>query len=127
MHVYHTSHNSIHSTENMREVKVRSSFTSSGSLALAPYEKNNTYYEISNINLGNNSISRLEVVSSLNSFNLAYLQYHYNFGNCPKNYNPKVYFGTIQTVANSWYYDVQTGQTNGLGDLPDTTSKKWQF
>jgi len=96
----------------MREVKVRSSFTASGTLALAPYLKNSTYYENVNINLGSNPISKLEVVSSLNSFDLTYLQYHYNNGNCTSKYNPKVYLGTVQTAALNWNFEVNPSAQN---------------
>ncbi len=112
-----------HSTENMREVKVRSSFTASGTLAIAPYKLVNTYYEIVNINLGSNFISKLEVVSALNSFNLANSEYHFYCDNCIPKYNPKIYLGTVQSASVNWNMDVQKGQTNGLPSLPNEAEK----
>ncbi len=88
--------------------------TSRGFIAISPWNDSAYTYVVGMINLGNNFISKLEIVSALNSFNLAYQIYHYNHQNCPQKYNPKVYLGAIQTTARNWNYDYQTGQTNGL-------------
>ena len=61
------------------------------------------------INMGSNPISNLEVVSSLNLPNTAHYLYHYNYQNSTSRYYPKVYIGTIQTIAKGWIYDRQTG------------------
>ncbi len=74
------------------------------------------------INLGNNSNSKLEIVSSLNSFNLAYYQYHFNDGNCVKKYNLKIYFGTIQSVAHQWNFDTDSSRQNLLGGVEKSGS-----
>ena len=57
------------------------------------------------IGLANNPLANVEVVSSLNAFNLGHYTYHYYSKNCIKKYNPKVYLGTTQTVALYWYSD----------------------
>ncbi|HBD06096.1 MAG TPA: hypothetical protein DCY93_01635 [Firmicutes bacterium] len=93
-----------------------------------PWTNSDCIYTIIQLLLGNNSISNLEIVSSLNSFNLAYFQYHYFYGSCHSKYNPKIYLGTIQTTSYQWNYDGQTGQTNGLPNLPEGGQKSgsWQ-
>jgi len=105
---------SFQTAEHMLSSQVRSSLTSRGLLSFTTYKGNNSLYEISDINLGNNFISSLEVVSSLNLFNLARWQYYIYKVNCIQKYNPKVYFGTIQSVAQQWNYDDSLGLA-GLG------------
>ncbi len=84
-------------------------------------------YDYSTINKGTNPISKLEVVSSLNFFNLGHWEYHFNYQNCTQKYNPKLYLGAIQTASRDWNYDLQTGQTNGLGNLPDGLQKSGSY
>ncbi len=107
----------------MGQVTSRNSQNSRGMFAVSPYRGNVSLYEISNINLGSNFIAKLEIVSALNSFNLTWDQYHFNHNNCTTKYNPKVYLGTIQTASNTWNYDLQKGQTNGLPNLVPETQK----
>jgi len=94
----------------MGKVTIRTSLTSQGYLVLSPWDGNANQYAILAISAGTNSISKLEIVSSLNSFNLARFNYLFNYTICTKKYNPKVYLGAIQTVANMWNYDSQNGQ-----------------
>ncbi len=109
----------------MRDVKVRTSFTSRGLLSLSTYVGNNSQYEIANINLGNNSNSKLEVVSLLNIFNIGHWNYHYNNQNSAKKYNPKLYLSAFQSMAPQWNYDedsarkgeLQGGQKSGSWPL----------
>ena len=61
------------------------------------------------INQGTNPISYLEVVSLLNIPSQAHDMYLYNTGSCLVKYNPKIYLGTIQTIAQGWIYDNQKG------------------
>ncbi len=104
----------------MVSVTIRTSVTSQGFIGLSPWLGDRSIYEFCTINKGNNPLSKIEIVSALNSFNLTWDQYHYNSNNCPQKYNPKVYLGTVQSVALYWLYDWQTGQTNGLQNLvPD--------
>ncbi len=91
----------------MGTVTGRTSQTSRGWLTISPWIENNFTYTISQLDLGNNSISKLEVVSALNSFNLGYDQYHFNYSTCTKKYNPKVYLSAVQSVAYAWNYDQQ--------------------
>ncbi|HBD06395.1 MAG TPA: hypothetical protein DCY93_03180 [Firmicutes bacterium] len=107
----------------MGKVTVRTIRTSGGFLALSPWGGDYGPYDYSAINLGNNFIAKLEIVSSLNSFNISHHLYHFNYINCPEKYNPKVYFGTIQSVSFWWLYDNQTGQTNGLANQDGSPQK----
>lgn len=93
----------------MGQVTVRTSLTSHGFIGLNPWLGGNSPYCVSAINKGNNPITYLEVVSALNSFNLASHLYHYNTVNCPMHYNPKVYLGAVQSVANGWNSDNNMG------------------
>jgi len=93
----------------MGGASVRTGSTTKGILALSPWSYRDCAYALAQINLGNNSISKLEIVSSLNSFNLTRLMYHFNYENCAKKYNPKVYFGTIQTASKNWNNDNNSG------------------
>jgi len=97
----------------MGEIKIRNSLTSRGYLGLNPYIGNLGKYEVANINLGNNPLSKIEIVSALNSFNLAPCQYHYNYYNCLDKYYPKIYLGTIQGVGYHWNYDADSSRPNG--------------
>jgi len=72
-------------------------------------------YAVAQINLGNNPLSKAEIVSALNSFNLTIYLYHYNYPFSTGTYNPKVYLSTIQTTAKNWLYD----NNPGLKDLPN--------
>jgi len=81
-------------------------------MAIAPYKENYSKYEMANINLGNNFISLLEIVSSLNFFNLARANYHYNYPNCLEKYNPKVYIGAVQSAALNWNFDRDLSREN---------------
>jgi len=60
------------------------------------------------INLGNNPISSLEVVSALNSLNIGRTLLHFNAKECNEKYNPKVYLGAVQSASINWNYDLQT-------------------
>ncbi len=93
----------------MGSVNIRTSHTSQGSLTFNPYNGDANQYAVSAINLGSNPLSKLEIVSSLNSFNIARWQYHYNYGVCTKKYNLKVYLGAVQSVAEAWQLDNNTG------------------
>ncbi len=99
----------------MREVKVRSSFTSSGFGAMRPWNDSNYVHAIASINLGSNPLSKLEIVSSLNSFNLSYGMYYYYTDTFTQRYNPKLYLSTIQSVAQIWNQDKENAQKYDSG------------
>ncbi len=101
----------------MGSVTIRNSRTSRGFIALSTWNDSSQIYSLGQINLGTNPNSRLEVVSVLNSFNLAKNLFHFNYPNSTGKFNPKVHFGTIQSIAVRWNYDYQTGQKNGLPNL----------
>ncbi len=56
--------------------------------------------------MGSNSLSKLEVVSSLNCLNIGYYMYHYNTINCTEKYAPKIYINASITVAEGWTWDL---------------------
>ncbi len=91
----------------MESEEVRRSFTSRGFCTFSPWNEVVDLYTIGQINLGNNFNSSLEIVSSLNLFNLGINQYVFSFNNCIEKYNPKVYIGAVQNVAIQWDLDSQ--------------------
>ncbi len=107
----------------MGDATIRTGLTSRGFCALSPYNGDANLYAVSAINLGNNFISKLEIVSALNSFNISTHLYHYNNRNCTKNYNPKVYLSAIQSVSMYWFYDEDSNRTN-LPTLPLSDPEK---
>jgi len=113
-HISLSKHNVV---ENMGKVTIRTGLTSQGFIALSPWKGDNSIYEYSAINLGNNPNSLIEIVSALNSFNLTWDQYHFNAYNCLSKYNPKVYIGAVQSVAFEWNFDNNSGLLN-LPNLP---------
>ena len=76
-----------------------------GFISISPWIESTWTYSISQLNLGGNFIGNLQVVSSLNTFNLGRLMYYYLGRNCTANYYPKVYIGTTQTTSLQWNYD----------------------
>ncbi len=103
----------------MGMVNIRTNFTSRGFLGLCPYTGRLDPRIIGIINLENNFITKLEIVSALNSFNLALAWLQYSETISYQKYNPKVYLGAVQSVARSWNNDDNSGHR----DL----SKKWQL
>jgi len=91
--------------------EVRRILSARGFCGLSPWVDAVNPNSIIQVTLGSNFISSLEIVSALNSLNLAVNQYHYNFGNCLKKYAPKVYLGTVQTTSIQWNLDNQKGLT----------------
>ncbi len=96
----------------MGDVKGITSETSRALYGLSPWNWGSYIYSVTQLNLGSDSISSLEIVSVLNSFNIGTNQYHYNQTNCTQRYNPKVYFGTIQTTAENWNFDYDSAREN---------------
>ncbi len=107
----------------MRDSKVRTAYTSKSIFSFSAYKGNNSKYEAANINLGNNPISLLEIASCLNIFNYGIYSLWYSRAACTTKYNPKVYFGTVQSLAYNWIFDNNLGLKNGLGNLPDGLQK----
>ncbi len=91
----------------MGGANVRTSCTGRGTHFFCPWTNVKHIYSAGQINIGNNSISRLEVVSALNVFNLATYNYHYNQSACTEKFNLKAYLSAIQTIANGWDFDIQ--------------------
>ncbi len=105
-----TSLGAYDQTENMGQVTNRISLTSSGSISMNPWNGDGNMYSPITINVGSNPLTKIEIVSALNSFNLTYAMYEYYTGNRPAKYNPKVYLSAVQSVANRWNFDTQNGQ-----------------
>jgi len=101
----------------MREVKVRSDFTSRGYIGFGSWNHDTYTYSLAQIYLGNNPLSKIEVVSGLNFSNYAVQSWFYSDAYSYSKYNPKLYLGTIQTVASSWLQDDQNDRKN-LPNLP---------
>ena len=59
-------------------------------------------YTLLQLYLGSNPNSKLEVVSMLNIPSQAYNMYYHNLGDRIDKLNPKIYMGTLQTVARGW-------------------------
>ncbi|HBD06023.1 MAG TPA: hypothetical protein DCY93_01250 [Firmicutes bacterium] len=104
-----TSSGSYRAIDNMLSSQARTSCTSQGFIALAPWYGDFNKYEYSAVNLGNNPNSKLEVVSSLNLFNQSSHLYSYDHGTRAEKYNPKVYMSTVQTTSINWIYDANRG------------------
>ncbi|HBD06175.1 MAG TPA: hypothetical protein DCY93_02045 [Firmicutes bacterium] len=97
----------------MLSVEARNSLTSSGLGALRPWDNKKFTYAFAQLNLGSNPISNLEIVSSLNSFNLAYGMYYYGADTYVQKYNPKVYLSAVQSVTKQWNYDPENAEKMG--------------
>ncbi len=95
--------------DQMGGVSVRASFTAKGMCTISPWLDDKYKYCLGMLNLGNNFIGKLEIVSALNSLNLAYCQYHYYYINCAEKYNPKVYLSAVLTYAEFWNSDTNSG------------------
>ncbi len=100
----------------MGQVTNRTGLTSHGFVGLSPWSDSKYTYSVLQINLGSNFIAKLEIVSALNSFNLALQMYHFNYVNCTSKYNPKLYLGAFQTTSENWDLDYQD---------PTKVDQKW--
>ncbi len=76
-------------------------------MSLNPWVNPDCTYVIIQLLMGSNSISKLEIVSALNSFNLAHEMYAYYCYTRTEKYNPKVYLGSVQTTSDDWNLDEQ--------------------
>ncbi len=101
----------------MGQVTNRNNLTSRGTIPLGAWINPNSTYMLLQLILGSNPSSKLEVVSALNSFNISDRMLQYYHASFYEKYNPKIYLGAVQSVAEKWNQDLQTGQTNGLPNL----------
>ncbi len=85
-------------------------------MTVSPWNEQIYKYSAGQLLVGSNPISNIEIVSSLNSFNLAHYMYEFHYPTRLEKHNPKVYLGTIQTVATTWNGDTQD---------PQKTDPKW--
>ncbi len=86
----------------MGSVNIRRGYTSGGYCVLSPWNDAGYSYCILQLNIGYNPISKLEIVSALNSFNLAVAMFYHRYDNRTAKYNPKAYLGAVQTFAGQW-------------------------
>ncbi len=114
----------------MGKVTNRISLTSRGWISFGAWPQEVYTYSLLQINLGNNPNSRLEIVSSLNMLEIGRATYYYDYRYCTEKYNPKVYFGTIQSFVPDWNLDYQNSEkwaSNGTeksGSWPNFYLKK---
>ncbi len=78
-------------------------------MALSPWNDSKYTYAVGMVNLGNNFIDKLEIVSALNSFNISAQMIYYDSRNRTGKYYPKIYFGAFQTASRDWNFDYSPG------------------
>jgi len=93
----------------MGSVTIRNIQTNRGVFAISSWIDGTYASSVIQLILGSNPISKLEVVSALNSFNLARWQYHFNEPVYTKKYNLKVHIGTVQSMAINWNSEYNSG------------------
>ena len=86
---------------------LRYEYTAGGFSSFQPWNETSCAYSILQLYKGYNPLSKLEVVSTLNTLNLGRAMYYYGYDINTKKYNPKVYLGTTQTIAYVWNFDRQ--------------------
>ena len=96
---------------------LRYGYTGRGRLTFSPWDDPLYEYSLGQHQMGSNSLSKLEVVSSLNCLNIGYYMYHYNTINCTEKYAPKIYINASITVAEGWTWD--------LNNYVETTLPNW--
>jgi len=85
-------------------------------MSMNPWINPDCTYVIIQLLIGSNSLSKLEVVSALNSFNLGHEMYAYYCYTRTEKYNPKVYLGAVQSMSTDWNLDEQD---------PTKVDEKW--
>ena len=86
-------------------VPERYNFTARGRNALNPWNDETYKYSITQLYMGSNFNSNLEVVSALNTFNIGRVMYAYEYGTCLERYYAKVYVATPTSISYRWIYD----------------------
>ncbi len=99
----------------MGSVTLRTSQTSKGTHMFTSWSDARCTYSIAMVNLGSNPISKLEIVSALNSANLGDYMFYYNSGYFLSKFNLKYYLGTIQTASVEWNFDYDSARKGELG------------
>ncbi len=79
-------------------------------MTVSPWNDKIYTYTSGQLLVGSNPISKIEIVSSLNSFNIARYMYEFHYPTRLEKHNPKVYLGTVQSVAVTWNGDTQDPQ-----------------
>lgn len=111
----------MHSTsEDYGNNNIKDKHTGAAIMGLAPWNIDTSKYSISQINLGNNFISYLEVVSLLNVFNIAHYFLHYYYKNCTNKYNIKIFIGSLNCLSYEWQVDGQGSLTTNLTFWPES-------
>ncbi len=100
-------------------VPVRYDYTGRARCTISPWNDATFAYSLLQLNLGYNPMSKLEVVSALNTVNISTQMYAYSPTNRTERYYPKVYIGTPVTTAKRWNYDDSISPK-----IPDDNSSK---
>ncbi len=100
----------------MQSVNARQSFVSRGTHSFSTWNDKNYADCILQRYLGSNPNSRLEVVSALNFSNYTRYSFCIDVNHGVEKYNPKVYFGTVQSVTELWLFDNNSGLKSELRD-----------
>ena len=98
----------------------RYAFTVRGWVALSPWNEAPFAYSIMQLYMGSNFIGNLEVVSLLNIPSQAREMYYYSPANRTAKYNPKVYLGTLQSIAYWWITQYQNGAIWSINNWPNS-------
>ncbi len=91
---------------------LRYDFTSRAFHALSPWNDATCAYSILQLYKGYNPLSKIEVVSTLNTLSQAVDMYFYNYGAYPAKYALKVYLGTSETIGTNWIYNDEDSWKN---------------
>ena len=86
---------------------LRYEYTAGGFSSFQPWNDPSCAYSILQLYKGYNPLSKIEVVSTLNTLNIGRNSYYYAYDTSTAKYTPKVYLGTSQTIAKNWNYDRQ--------------------
>lgn len=91
--------------------------------ALTPWNNPVRVYSELQLYLGANSISRLEVVSLINIFNLSQYLLSYYESTRTSRYYPKIYIGLLSTSSSGWLMDFQNGKNTTYTHWPEFVYK----
>ncbi|HBD05787.1 MAG TPA: hypothetical protein DCY93_00045, partial [Firmicutes bacterium] len=101
-------------SDNVESEIVRRAFTGRGYMALSSWNDSVYTFSVMMLNLGNNPNNKLEIVSLINILNSANHMHYFDFRNSMSNLTPKMYLGTVQTVAEFWDFELEDWTTPGL-------------
>lgn len=103
---------------------LRDVYTSKGMDAFTPWKNPANMYSELQLYLGYNPISKLEVVSLVNLFNLSHYSLSYYEPTRTSRYYPKIYLGLLSTTSADWLMDHQNGGNITLSRWPESFGAK---